>query len=117
MLAGLVDWDRLFPFYTLPNGDLLAIDAAPDGPQPVRYVSHEFDMLHGTVLAPDFFTFVTEMSQLGFAGTEWASWLRFGVRDGDAFHLRADSEGGKAWLAWLARDPARPAPTSRRPRA
>ena len=38
-------------------------------------------MLHGVALAPDFFTFVTEMSKLGFAGTEWASWLRFGVRE------------------------------------
>ncbi|MGI4944947.1 MAG: ankyrin repeat domain-containing protein [Janthinobacterium lividum] len=103
-----VAWDRLFPFYALPNGDLLAIDAAPKGPQPVRYVSHELDMLHGVALAPDFFGFITEMSKLGFAGTEWASWLRFGVPEGDAFHLRADSEGGKAWLAWLDRDPAVP---------
>ena len=104
-----VDWDLLFPFYRLPNGDFLAIDAAPDGPQPVRYISHELDMLHGSVLAPDFFSFVTGMSKLGFAGTEWASWLRFGVPDGEAFDLRADSEGGKTWLAWLKRDPARPA--------
>ncbi len=94
-----VEWGRLFPFYTLPNDDLLTIDAAPEGPQPVRYVSHELDMLHGVALAPDFFTFVTEMSKLGFAGTEWASWLRFGVREDDAFQLRADSPGGKAWLA------------------
>ncbi len=108
LVGSTVDWERLFPFYTLANGDLLAIDAASDGRQPVRYVSHEFDMLHGTVLAPDFFAFVTEMSKLGFAGTEWASWLRFGVSDGEAFHLRADSEGGKTWLAWLERDSARP---------
>ncbi len=104
-----VEWGRLFPFYTLPNGDLLTIDAAPEGPQPVRYVSHELDMLHGVALAPDFFTFVTEMSKLGFAGTEWASWLRFGMPEGNAFLLRADSPGGKAWLAWLDRDPSVPA--------
>ncbi|MGU3495549.1 hypothetical protein ACLBXM_16035 [Xanthobacteraceae bacterium A53D] len=102
-------WEKQFPFYDLVNGDMLTIDMSkPDGPHPVRYFSHELETLHGMALAPDFLTFVTEMSKLGFAGTEWASWGQFGTWDEAAqtFYIKADSEGGKAWLAWLERDPA-----------
>ncbi|WP_187394980.1 ankyrin repeat domain-containing protein [Pigmentiphaga aceris] len=100
-------WDQQFPFYSLVNGDMVTIDVSKeDGPQPVRYFSHELDMLHGMEIAPDLFTFVTEMSRLGMGGTEWASWMPFGRADGDTYYLRADSEGGKRWRAWLERDPA-----------
>jgi len=100
-------WDQQFPFYTLINGDVVTIDvSSEDGPQPVRYFSHELDMLHGMEIAPDLFTFVTELSRLGMGGTEWASWMPFGKYDGDTFYLRADSEGGKRWRAWLEKDPA-----------
>ncbi|TWT11552.1 hypothetical protein FQU96_13825 [Reyranella sp. CPCC 100927] len=99
-------WENQFPFYDLVNGDMLTIDMSrAEGPHPVRYFSHELEMLHGLALAPDFFSFVTEMSKLGFAGTEWASWLRFGRQVDDTYYLRADSDGGKAWRAWLERDP------------
>lgn len=100
-------WDQQFPFYTLINGDVVTIDvSSEDGRQPVRYFSHELDMLHGMEIAPDLFTFVTELSRLGMGGTEWASWMPFGKYDGDTFYLRADSEGGKRWRAWLEKDPA-----------
>ncbi len=102
-------WEHQFPFYTLGNGDMLTIDTSkPEGPHPVRYFSHELEMLHGMALAPDFFSFVTEMSKLGFAGTEWSSWGNFGICNEaeNTFHIRADSIGGKAWLVWLAADPA-----------
>lgn len=100
-------WDNQFPFYWLVNGDVLTIDMSkPGGPQPVRYLSHNLEMIHGLALAPDFFSFVTEMSKLGFAGTEWASWLRFGdgTKDG-TYYLGASTGGGKAWRAWLERSP------------
>lgn len=103
-------WEHQFPFYDLVNGDMLTIDTRkPDGPHPVRYFSHELEMIHGLALAPDVFTFMTEMAKLGCAGTEWASWMRFseGQKD-DTFYLRASSEGGKAWRAWLESDPANP---------
>jgi len=100
-------WERQFPFYELINGDMLTIDMrAADGPHPVRYFSHELAVLHGQALAPDFFTFITEMAKLGQAGTEWASWARFGTWDEDRCYLSADSAGGREWRQWLESDPA-----------
>lgn len=104
-------WEHQFPFYSLVNGDMLTIDMSNEtGPQPVRYFSHELETLHGMALAPDFFSFVTEMSKLGFAGTEWASWGKFGTFDekNNTFYIKADSVGGKEWLAWLAQEDVRP---------
>lgn len=104
-------WEHQFAFYSLINGDWLTIDTTHADParQPVRYFSHELEMLHGLALAPDFFSFITQMSALGMAGTEWASWMRFGNgQKNDTFYLDARSEGAKAWLAWLQRDPAQP---------
>lgn len=102
-------WEHQFPIYELINGDMLTLDISePDGVQPVRYFSHELSMLHGLALAPDFNSFVTEMSILGFAGTEWASWMSFGTLDeaNRTYHLKADSPGGRAWRAWLAKSSA-----------
>lgn len=106
-------WENQFAFNDLKNGDMLAIDMRqPDGPQPVRYFSHELEMIHGLALAPDFFSFITVMSKLGFAGTEWASYLPFGIdsNDNDRFYLSTETNGAKRWLAFLARDPALPVP-------
>jgi ankyrin repeat protein/cell wall assembly regulator SMI1 len=103
-------WESQFPFYSLVNGDMLTIDmSVEDGPQPVRYFSHELQTLHGMALAPDFFAFITEMSKLGFAGTEWASWGKFGSWEepNKTYYIKADSTGGQEWLAWLARDDVR----------
>ena len=104
-------WEHQFPVYSLVNGDMITIDmSAPDGANPVRYFSHELEMLHGLALAPDFNTFITEMSKLGVAGTEWASWMPFGHlnKARNTYELRANSAGGQAWRNWLAKDPAAP---------
>jgi hypothetical protein len=101
-------WENQFAFYNLINGDWLTIDTSDPDPvkQPVRYFSHELGTLHGLALAPDFFTFIDQMSRLGLAGTEWASWMRFSNgQEEDTFYLNADSAGSKAWIAWLERDP------------
>ncbi|MER0240410.1 hypothetical protein [Fulvimarina sp. MAC8] len=104
-------WERQFPVFWLINGDILTIDMRrDDSPHPVRYFSHELEMLHGQALAPDFLTFVSEMARLGQAGTEWASWMRFGEWDEDRYYLRADSPGGREWRRWLESDPARVEP-------
>ncbi|GGF74810.1 hypothetical protein GCM10007301_38350 [Azorhizobium oxalatiphilum] len=103
-------WEHQFPFYGLVNGDMLTIDMSkPEGPHPVRYFSHELETLHGMALAPDFLTFISEMSKLGMGGTEWASFGPFGSWDepNQTFYLRADSAGGKAWRDWLEQDPAK----------
>jgi ankyrin repeat protein len=101
-------WENQFAFYDLVNGDMLTIDMSHPEPerQPVRYFSHELEMIHGLALAPDFLTFISQMARLGHAGTEWWSMAPFsdGEKD-DTFYLRADSAGGRAWLAWLAKEP------------
>jgi len=100
-------WERQFPFYNLVNGDWLTIDTSDADPekQPVRYFSHELEMIHGLALAPNFYTFMTQMSKLGLAGTEWASWMRFSRGQvNDTFYLNADTPGAKAWLAWTGRN-------------
>ena len=100
-------WERQFPVFWLVNGDVLTIDMQqPHGPNPVRYFSHNLEMLHGQALAPDFLTFVGEMARLGQAGTEWASWMGFGEWDEDRYYLRSDSPGGIEWRKWLESDPA-----------
>ena len=97
-------WERQFPVFGLINGNTLTIDMRDsNGPQPVRYFSHELDMLHGQALAPDFVTFVMQMGRLGQAGTEWASFMRFGEWDGDRYYLRADGPaGGSGASGWKA---------------
>ena len=100
-------WEQQFPFYNLVNGDWLTIDTSDADPvkQPVRYFSHDLEMIHGLALAPNFFTFMTQMSKLGLAGTEWASWMRFSRGQvNDTFYLDADTPGAKGWLAWINRD-------------
>ncbi len=100
-------WERQFPVFWLVNGDILTIDMRePDGPHPVRYFSHDLEMLHGQALAPDFLTFVGEMARLGQAGTEWASWMRFGEWNEDRYYLRSDGPGAIEWRRWLESDPA-----------
>jgi hypothetical protein len=100
-------WENQFPITILGNGDLLTIDVSnPDGPQPVRYFSHELEGLHGRALAPDFFTFVTVLSRLGWAGSTHDDWFDFvAPEDGDRTYLSLDAEGSREWLAFLAEEP------------
>jgi ankyrin repeat protein len=99
-------WDNQFPFAAVGEGDALTIDMSqPNGPQPVRYFSSEREGLHHRVIAPDFFSFITAYARLGCAGRDHDDWFRFVVKDdGDLRYLDPDSQGGRRWLAWLARD-------------
>ncbi len=101
-------WANQFPFGYLPNGDMLTIDMTKPEPtqQPVRYFSHDLEMIHGLALAPDFYSFVSVYAKLGCAGAEWFNWMRFGegTKDG-TFYLSTATDGAKAWLAWLQKDP------------
>ncbi len=99
-------WENQFPLAVLMNGDFLTIDVSnADGPQPVRYFSHELEGLHGRALAPDFFTFVTVLSQLGWAGMTHDDWFDLvAPEDGDKAYLSLDAEGSREWLAFLAED-------------
>jgi hypothetical protein len=97
-------WEGQFPIAHLNNGDMLTIDASsPGGPQPVRYFSHDLEGLHGRAIAPDFVTFVTEYTMLGCAGMTHDDWFQFVEKlDDNRHYVRAGSNGGRAWRAWLA---------------
>lgn len=102
-------WEEQFAFCVLANGDILTIDMSDPDParQPVRYFSHDLEMLHGRALAPDFVSYINVMSKLGHAGSEWHSMLLFGTDKGDdTFTLTADGPGAARWMAWLKADPA-----------
>lgn len=100
-------WQDQFAFAELANGDMLTIDCrAADGPQPVRYFSHELEGLHGLAIAPDFTSFVTEYSALGCAGATQDDWFAFCPEGAEGQrYLSSRSPAGKGWLAWLAREP------------
>ena len=99
-------WENQFPLMTLVNGDFLTIDVSdPKGPQPVRYFSHELEGLHGRALAPDFFSFVTVLSRLGWAGNTHDDWFAFvAPEDGDKTYLTLEAEGSREWLAFLGKE-------------
>ena len=101
-------WESQFPFATLANGDMLTIDVSrADGQQPVRYFSHELEGLHYHAIAPDFFSFVSLLAKLGWAGTEQDSWFGFlGEEVSGAHYFDLETPVAKDWLAWLTRDPS-----------
>ena len=62
-------WAKHVPFCELYNGDILTVDAQSDDPkkQVVRYFCHEmYNGPHEEVLAPDFFSFISRWSAVGF---------------------------------------------------
>jgi ankyrin repeat protein len=97
-------WANQFAIGNLPNGDMLTIDVSnPSGPQPVRYFSHDVEGLHGHILAPDFFSFISTYSALGCAGSTHDDWFRFIEKRDDAARvslLSATGAGAQTWLAW-----------------
>jgi len=100
-------WQRHFPFILMPNGDLLTIDTRNPDPQyqAVRYFFHDFegDGLEGILLAPNLFSFISRLSALGCAGSEWfMGWGLFWRDDQHGFDLQ--SENARKWLAWLTQD-------------
>jgi ankyrin repeat protein len=97
-------WQNQFPFGYLINGDMLTIDVSKaDGPQPVRYFSHELEGLHGHEIASDFFSFISTFSKLGCAGHEHSDWFAF-IPTTDTkqltAHLSATGEGAQRWFTW-----------------
>ena len=105
----LAFWRRHLAFHALPNGDMLALDLLHAEPQrqPVRYFSHEGEGLHGRLLAPDFFGFISRWTALGCVGAEWWSWVPFTVdSEPDRSDLDPSCAFARRWVAWLDEVPA-----------
>ncbi|WP_435017860.1 SMI1/KNR4 family protein [Tundrisphaera sp. TA3] len=58
-------WRDKLPFHAIASGDYIAIDVSSGDPQPVVYLSHDFDYSHGHVLGGDFFDFMDRWTALG----------------------------------------------------
>jgi len=98
-------WENQFPFAALDNGDMLTIDCRSAAMQPVRYLSHELEGLHGAVIAPDFHAFVSEYSALGCAGGTHDGWFAFcPTRPDGSRYLDAKCRAGRAWRTFVARE-------------
>jgi ankyrin repeat protein len=114
-------WDGHLSFLRLRNGDMLTLDLRSDDPtdRPVRYFSHERDgHLHGEVIAPDLFEFLSTWIALGCVGSTWHAWSMFTAEEG-AQSARLDAAGlaAQRWRMWLAEDPAlAPAGNNARPK-
>lgn len=89
-------WAKHVPFCELYNGDILTIDAQSDDPakQVVRYFCHEmYNGPHEEVLAPDFFSFISRWSAIGFLDLE-----NF-LMHGNSLDPRGPaSQGMQAWI-------------------
>jgi len=102
-------WQGHFPFAVMPNGDLLCIDTRNPDPQQqaVRYFFHEFegDSLDGVLLAPNLFSFISQLTALGCAGSEWfMGWGAFCPEADDERGIDSQSENARLWLNWLAQE-------------
>ena len=92
-------WHGKLAFFSITNGDMLAIDEARDG-HPVIYLSHDGGDGHGQMLGKNFADFVTRYSQLGCPGAEDWQWLPFHAREEGAL-LEPDSPTAKSWRKWF----------------
>lgn len=93
-----VVWHRKFPFFSVGNSDMLAIDDADPG-QPVVYLSHDDGEGHGKRLGSDFIDYVTRLSRLGCPGAEDWQWLPF--HDSQIDLLNPDGPAAARWRSWF----------------
>ena len=89
-------WAKHVPFCELYSGDILTVDTQSDDPtkQVVRYYSHEmYNGPHEEVLAPDFFSFISRWSAIGFMDLE-----QFLMSGNDLDPHGAASQGLRMWI-------------------
>jgi hypothetical protein len=80
-------------------GNLLALDARPDGGDAVVYLSHDDDAAHGYHLGRDFLDFMDRWSQVGCAGPYAGGWLPF--TRGPQSLIDPDCENARTWRKWF----------------
>jgi len=88
-------WYDKFAFLDVENGDLIAIDVAPNSEGKVVYLSHADSQGHGVVLANSFYEFIEKWVDLGCVGAEDWQWMKF-VED-KTNGLDTNCENAIAW--------------------
>ncbi|MDD9944203.1 MAG: SMI1/KNR4 family protein [Myxococcales bacterium] len=92
-------WHGKLAFFSIANGDMLAIDEVIDG-SPVIYLSHDDGDGHGQALGANFADFVTRYSRLGCPGAEDWQWLPFHTCQHGSL-LDPDSASAQRWQSWF----------------
>ena len=80
-------------------GNLLALDASPDGGGAVVYLSHDDDAAHGYCLGRDFLDFMDRWSQVGCAGPHVRGWLPFTT--GPQSLIDPNCQNARTWRKWF----------------
>lgn len=88
-------WHRKLAFCAIPNGDMLAIDLAPERHGRIVYLSHDDGEGHNYTLARDFADLLRRWVPLGCPGAEDWQWLPF-TRDAES-GIDPDGENGRKW--------------------
>jgi hypothetical protein len=92
-------WHGKFAFLEIGNGDMIAIDIARAGDQPVVYLSHEDGSKHGYWLGRDFEDYVDRLSLLGCVGSEDSQLAPF--LSGPHSLLDTDGPNARQWREWF----------------
>jgi cell wall assembly regulator SMI1 len=97
-------WHRKLVFLEIGTGDMLGIDLATPGREPVVFLSHDGGERHGCWLGWDFEDYVDRLSRLGCVGAE--DW-QLAPFVGDARSgLLPESPAARRWRGWFGLLPA-----------
>jgi cell wall assembly regulator SMI1 len=92
-------WHDKLAILTVGTGDMVAIDLATPGCEPVVFLSHDGSEQHGYWLGRDFEDYVDRLSRLGCVGAEDWQWAPF-VED-ERSGLLVDGDMADRWRAWF----------------
>lgn len=91
-------WDTVLPVVDVGCGDFIGVSLL--GEETVTYLNHEAPDGHGSVISPDFLTFLTEWSDLMFPGPDYSYWECF--LGGPNNYIESHTERAREWRRWLA---------------
>lgn len=95
------EFDDLFPVFSLPNGDMIALVTRSDANGQVIYLSHEGGQFDQAVLADGFSQFMDTWLELGCPGPE--CWLLEPFYDWQAERLVATNPSALQWKETIFR--------------
>ena len=89
-------WENKIAFYTMANGDFLAVDVSVPGHEPVVYLNHEGEEdCDGYALGADFDDFLARWTGVGCPGTE--EWIMAPFTHDFTKPLDPDCENAVLW--------------------
>jgi hypothetical protein len=92
-------WHDKLAVLEVGTGDMLGIDLATPGREPVVFLSHDGSQWHGYRLGQDFEDYIDCLSRLGCVGAEDWQWAPF-VED-ERSGLLPEGPAGCRWRDWF----------------